>query len=353
MTTNKKIKVLACLSGGVDSSVMAALLVRAGYNVTGAFMINYDNDGDPNCWRGDYREAVRVAAHLNIPLIRLDFSQEYRAKVLEEVYREYSAGHTPNPDILCNEYVKFGVWLDQAKALGFDYIATGHYAEVVKQGNLFKLNKSKDTIKDQTYFLHRLNQPQLKHTLFPIGRYTKPQIRALAKKFGLPTALRAESMGICFIGEVPMREFLDKKIKAKPGNILNEQGKVLGKHTGLGFYTIGQRHQLGITTGEPLFVLKKDQAKNTIIVGPESSPLLWAHECTLERVHWIHGQAPKLPVQLQVRWRHGQNLQSAVLKQENGQDILHFKKSQRGLTPGQSAVFYHQQECLGGGIISI
>ncbi len=351
MTTNKKIKVLAFLSGGVDSSVTAALLVRAGYDVTAAFMINYDNDGDSNCWRTDWRDAARVASHLGIPLIRLDFSKEYKAKVLDEVYREYSAGLTPNPDILCNEYIKFGAWLDKAKALGFDYIATGHYATIKKTGKIFSLAKSKDTKKDQTYFLHRLNQAQLSRTLFPIGNYTKLQVRALAKKFKLPTALRSESMGICFIGEVPMREFLDKKITAKPGKILNEAGKTIGKHTGLGFYTIGQRHNLGVETGEPLFVLSKNPKANTITVGPLKAEGLWGSECTLSRVHWIHGQPPRLPVQLEVRWRHGQDFQKAQLS-VGKKSTLTFAKPQRGLTPGQSAVFYHNNLCLGGGIIS-
>lgn len=356
MAQNKRLKVLACLSGGVDSSVTAALLVRAGYDVTAAFMINYDNDGDPNCWRQDYRDAVRVAAHLNIPIIRLDFSHEYKTKVLDGVYREYSAGRTPNPDILCNEYIKFGAWLDKAKALGFDCIATGHYATIKHDTKTkqYLLQKSADSNKDQTYFLHRLNQEQLAHTLFPIGGHTKPQVRTLAKKFKLPTAERAESMGICFIGEVPMREFLDKKITAKPGKILSLTGEVLGEHEGLGFYTIGQRHNLGLSGGQQsLFVLKKDLKKNTITVGEATAAELNKSVITLENVHWINGQTPRFPVRLQVRSRHQQKLQSARLTQTKaGEYELQFSAPQRGLTPGQSTVFYHLNSCLGGGIIS-
>ena len=204
-----KEKILMTMSGGVDSSVAAALLVARGYDVTGAFMVNYDDigPGGESCWAGDYQDALRVAAKLGIPLMRLDFTKEYKKTVLDYMYAQYRAGRTPNPDVLCNKFVKFGSWLDKAKELGFDKIATGHYAKVL-ESRTYKLVEAKDENKDQTYFLNQLNQEQLSRVLFPIGDYTKPEVRKLAKKFGLPNADKEESMGICFVGEVPMKEFL-------------------------------------------------------------------------------------------------------------------------------------------------
>ncbi len=347
----KKTKVLVCLSGGVDSSVTAALLVRAGYQVTAAFMINYDNDGDPNCWRHDYRDAVRVAAHLGIPIVRWNFTKEYKRDVLSYMYREYAAGRTPNPDVLCNQFVKFGAWLKKAQSLGFDYLATGHYANT-RNGQLLT---AKDTHKDQTYFLHQLSKEQLAHTLFPIGSYTKPQVRALAKKFKLPTALRAESMGICFVGEVPMKEFLEKEIKHNPGIIVHaDSGKNIGTHDGLAFYTIGQRQHLTTSAGqtEAWYVVDKNQETNTLIIGPKDSPGLWKTKITLEKTHWISGQTPQFPLQCKVRLRHGQTLRSATITSVNNQTIVTFVEPEWGVTPGQFTVFYHHNFCLGGGIIT-
>src|SRR3989339_2164877 len=281
MAVKRKEKILVAMSGGVDSSVAVALLVKAGYDVTGAFMVNYgasserlpptsgasspqlrptslvdseftgrssDVVGTEPCWHGDYQDALRVAAKLKIPLLRLDFVKEYKKMVLDYCYKQYSAGRTPNPDILCNKFVKFGAWLEKAQKLGFDKLATGHYARLhcVTPGKpvtchpdesrdlcpkvACKLLQSADTNKDQTYFLNQLTQKQLSKTLFPIGGYTKLEVRALAKKFNLPTADKAESMGICFVGEMPMREFLKGKVKAKPGKIISTSGELLGEH---------------------------------------------------------------------------------------------------------------------------
>jgi tRNA-specific 2-thiouridylase len=372
-TKTKKPKVLMCLSGGVDSSVSAALLQKQGYDVTGAFMVNYDSGrapvGDAGCWLPEYRDALRVAAHLGIPLLKLDFTKEYSEKVLKYMYSEYKKGRTPNPDVLCNTYIKFGVWLDWAREHGFEKLATGHYARLGQEVPISKsqfpikskvqnpklnLLQAKDLNKDQTYFLHQLNQEQLQHVLFPIGDYTKPQVRSLAKKFKLPTATKEESMGICFVGEVPMKEFLQKKIKPKPGKIIQTNGEVVGTHEGLSFYTIGQRHGFAQAGGsEPLFVVAKDTKKNLLIVGHENDPMLYKKEIILTDVHWTNGQPKSFPVKCEVRLRHRQPLQKAVLKMgKKDQIILQFAKATRAPTPGQFAVFYKSGVCLGGGIIA-
>ncbi|TAN33009.1 tRNA 2-thiouridine(34) synthase MnmA [Patescibacteria group bacterium] len=391
----KKQKILVAMSGGVDSSVAAALLVKQGYNVSGAFMVNYDEKISPHargggeggvgsrCWTGDYRDALRVAAKLGIKLLKLDFTRKYKRDVLDYMYSEYKAGRTPNPDVLCNKFIKFGAWLDKARALGFDKLATGHYAFLPplikgerKGGGVLHLLQSKDLNKDQTYFLNQLSQAQLRHVLFPIGEYAKPQVRALAKKFGLPTAEKEESMGICFIGEVPMKEFLMKKIKFKPGNIVlslpftrgeppprrgpasrrwRERGKVVGQHDGLAFYTIGQRISLSfprLSTGEssalPLFVVGKNIKKNELIVGDEKSDMLYSMEARVKDVNWISGNTPNFPLKCQVRLRHRQPLQRCTVSLP----LVTFTHPQRAVTPGQFAVFYLKGECLGGGVIA-
>lgn len=357
-----------CLSGGVDSSVAAALLVKADYDVTAAFMVNYDEvKNGVSCWHGDYQDALRVAAKLGIKLLRLDFTKEYARDVLKYMYAEYDRGRTPNPDVLCNKFVKFGAWLEKANELGFDFIATGHYARAGKQGKNFTLLEAKDKNKDQTYFLNQLNQSQLEHILFPIGDYTKDEVRKMARKFGLATAEKEESMGICFIGEVSMKDFLKDKVKAKSGNIVNEKGEILGQHSGLPFYTIGQRGLgIGNTGGKTLFVVDKDISKNELIVGLENDPRLYAAETNIENPHWIAGVPPQLPFECQVRLRHRQELQTAVIYPSKDQFsyTVKFATPQRAVTPGQFAVFYESEKnskakksdrdniCLGGGIVS-
>lgn len=368
---NSKTKVLICLSGGVDSSVAAALLVKAGYNVTAAFMVNYDDRSNgQSCWRDDYHDALRVSAKLGIQLLRLDFIKEYNRDVLDYMYKEYELGRTPNPDVLCNKFVKFGAWLNKARALGFDYIATGHYARLSssrKRGSavldsrlhgndncIYRLQEAKDKNKDQTYFLHQLNQEQLKSVLFPIGNYNKEQVRKLATKFDLPTAQKEESMGICFVGEVPMRDFLKNKIKVSPGKIIDENNNVLGQHDGLAYYTIGQRN-LGLNSkdGKPMFVVDKNIQTNELIVGGDTSPLLFKNEIEVADVGWVNGQPLKFPLKCQVRLRHRQELQSATLclSRANGDLLVKFPKPQRAVTPGQYAVIYLKGGCLGGGVI--
>lgn len=403
---SKKQKILVYMSGGVDSSVTAALLVKAGYDVTGAFMVDYDDPERPgNCWRGDYEDALRVCAKLGIKLLRLDFVKEYKKLVLDYLYREYEAGRTPNPDVLCNKFIKFGVWMDKAGELGFDKVATGHYARLSSLSSrpsvipaqagiqaLYNhkqldsrfhgndsvcLLQAKDKNKDQTYFLHQLSQEQLQYVLFPLGEYTKPEVRKLAKKFNLPNADKEESMGICFVGEVPMKEFLQKRIKPKKGNIvlsptLNEGEvgggvSVVGEHDGPAFYTIGQR--IGIQHVIPdqdsgsnrlTFVVGKNIENNTLIVGYEDDALLYKNEIEVKEVNWISGHSPKFPIKCKIRLRHRQELQDTVVclplaegEIEMGSVLLKFTKSQRAPTPGQFAVFYVKDECLGGGIINI
>ncbi len=351
MSKKTRKKILVAMSGGVDSSVVAARLVKAGHDVTGVFVINYDTAG-PNCWLPDYRDAVRVAAHVGIPILRWNCVAEYRARVLDYLYAEYAAGRTPNPDVLCNQYVKFGVWLDKARAAGFDYLATGHYAQT-RDGALLK---AKDTNKDQTYFLHQVTREALQQTLFPIGDLTKPQVRALAKKWQLPTAQKGESMGICFVGEVPMKEFLAEKIKRRPGPIITAEGKEMGKHSGLPFYTIGQRHQLGDTAsvanqGQAWYVIEKRVNDNTLIVGPKNHPKLQSRTIRVDRLHWI-GKAPLKSFTAQVRLRHRGALHTAQVVPTAQGCELRLSEAEWAVAPGQFAVIYRGTVCLGGGAVT-
>ena len=301
---------------------------------------------------------MRVAAKLGIQLLKLDFKKEYQSQVLDHMFAEYERGRTPNPDVMCNKFVKFGSWLEKIKELGFEKLATGHYAKIMEhdawnmeqKNSRFQLMQAKDENKDQTYFLHQLNQEQLSHTLFPLGDYTKEEVRELAKKFDLPTAGKEESMGICFVGEVSMEEFLKNKIKnkIKEGDVVMSDGVVIGKHNGLAFYTIGQRHgfeQAG--GGEPLFVVDKRFDSNELVVGEKDDPLLHRDEIKLEDVHWIAGRTPDFPLKCKVRMRHRQELRGCTV---DGNDIQ-FKNPERAVTPGQFAVFYLDGECLGGGVV--
>ncbi len=372
-------KVLVALSGGVDSSVAAALLLKEGYEVTGGFIKNWSDSKDPMSgvcsWRAERRDALRVAAALDIPLLTFDFEKQYRKKIVDELYRGYKKGETPNPDVLCNEYIKFGLFFDKATELGFDYIATGHYAITQSQTSNVKSLKSKvakvsdvrhstfdighlfkgiDPAKDQSYFLYRVPGSVLRRTLMPIGNFKKSKIRDLAKKFKLPVANKPDSQGICFIGKVDFSKFLSNKIKNKPGNIVTAEGNVIGQHQGLHNYTIGQRQRIAVADNHPWYVAVKDTKKNQlIVVDNESHPFLQAKQLTVGDVHWIAGLPPKFPVKVQIQARyHGELISAKIFTGKTKKSIhIELAKPLRAAAEGQSVVIYQGQECLGGGVI--
>jgi tRNA-specific 2-thiouridylase len=373
--TNTTTRVYVGLSGGVDSSVTAALLQQQGYDVVGVYMKNWSQDlpGFECPWREDYQDAKRVAVQLGIPFKLFDFETEYRQKVVDYMLAEYQAGRTPNPDIMCNQEVKFKLFLQAALDDGADMIATGHYAkvchseldsesgqkEIPKQVRNDKTDKTMttrlcmatDANKDQTYFLYRVTNTALSKTIFPLGGYAKPEVRGLAEKFGLVTARKKESMGICFVGKVGIKDFLLHELgPQKPGNIVDNKGNTIGTHDGAIFYTIGQRHGLDVGGGLPYYVSGKDMAKNEVYVTTDlNDQNLWKRSCSLSDVHFI-GAAPIDRTELKVRCRHRGELTDAVFDPNTNE--LVFDQEVRGLSPGQSAVFYADQTCLGGGIIS-
>ena len=338
-------RVLVGISGGVDSSVAATLLIAQGYTVIGGFMKNWSSEKDVYgvCeWEKEYRDAQRVAAHLNIPLHFFDFENEYRTEVYDAMVAEYRVGRTPNPDVLCNQFIKFGYFLRAADELDCDFVATGHYAGA-DGGHLLR---AKDDDKDQTYFLHRLTAQQIQRSLFPLVDLTKDQVKAIAKKQALFTAQKHESMGICFVGEVSIKEFLQQEIPQTPGEIVIEDGTLIGMHDGLAFYTIGQRH--GFTQpggGEPLFIAQKNHATNQLVVAHRDSELLLSKQITLTDIHWIH----KPVEQCFVRLRHRAELVPVTISSDK---VTFGSEPQWGVTPGQYCVFYSETECLGGGIIA-
>jgi len=370
---SKKGKVLVALSGGVDSAVAAEVLIKAGYEVTGGFIKCFSDkiDGNKSCWIDEWRDAMRVAAKLGIKLLKFDFEKEYKKDVVDYLYKEYKLGRTPNPDVMCNKYVKIPLLLKQAKKLGFDFIATGHYAQIKefvgKSSNgqnkiIYQLYQALDKNKDQSYFLHQLGQKELAHILFPLGKVTKEEVRIFAKKWDLPVAQKEESMGICFIGEIPVKEFLTKKIKSKPGKILLSNGNEVGIHDGLPFYTIGQRIGINLPVEllmkgkknndtRPLYVVEKNLKKNILIVGFEDDKLLFKKTALLKKINWTQGVKPKLPLKCFARLRHRQELQEATVRISKGGIKIDFVKPQRAITPGQFVVFYKHGECLGGGEI--
>lgn len=338
------------LSGGVDSSVSAALLKQQGYKVVGVYMKNWTKDlpGMPCPWKDDFQDAKRVAVQLKIDFEVYDFQKQYRDKVVEYMIDGFKAGFTPNPDIMCNQEIKFKLFLDTALENGADLIATGHYA-IAKDGKLFM---AKDQNKDQTYFLHRVSKEALRKTVFPLGGYTKPQVRELAKKFDLVTADKKESMGICFVGKVGIKEFLEQYVDKKPGPIVDNHGKIVGQHDGAIFYTIGQRHGLDVGGGLPYYVVGKDMAKNEVHVTTDlQDKKLWSSEINLTSAHWI--DEPEPSQKLMVRTRHRAKLVPVKLlnKLSNSKWQADLGEEVRALTPGQSAVFYSGNECLGGGIV--
>jgi len=334
--------VYVAMSGGVDSSVAAALLKKQGFNVVGVFMKPWQPKGIKCLWQKDREDAMRVAAVLNIPLLTWDFSKEYERTVTRYMIESYRKGITPNPDVMCNKEIKFGLFFKKATQAGASFIATGHYART-KNGKLYT---AKDTNKDQTYFLWTLTQKELKKTLFPVGDYTKPEIRKLAKKFRLPTFDKKDSQGICFIGPLDMKSFLKTHIKSKTGKIFDLNGRKLGTHDGACYYTIGQRHGLNITLGEgPYYVIEKDIKKNKIYVGGEKD--LQSRAARVIDIQWVNEKPTSNKIGIKIRYRTP--VQMATL---NKKGELRFSKFQRAITPGQSAVFYKSSQVLGGGIIA-
>jgi tRNA-specific 2-thiouridylase len=350
MVNKQKLKVFVGLSGGVDSSVTAALLKQQGYDVTGVYMKNWSKDlpGFPCPWKEDYQDAKRVAVKLGIPFELFDFETEYFDRVVQYMLDGFKAGITPNPDIMCNQEIKFKLFYETARAKGADYIATGHYART-ENG---QLQQAADSNKDQTYFLYRVTKDALEHTLFPLGNLTKPEVRKLAASFDLVTANKKESMGICFVGKVGIKEFLSQYVDMKLGDIIDQNGVKIGRHDGAIFYTIGQRHGLDVGGGLPYYVTGKDMHKNEVYVTSDlNDEQLWASEIILDACHWIDA-FPEVGNSYQVRTRHRAKLIDCTLLVINGTKA-NFSLSEpiRALTPGQSAVFYDAEICLGGGII--
>lgn len=352
-------KIIVGMSGGVDSSVTAYLLHQQGYDVEGLFMKNWEaDDNDAYCTAAqDFADAQAVAVKIGIPLHAVNFSKEYWDRVFRYFLDEYQAGRTPNPDVLCNKEIKFKAFLADALKRGADHIATGHYARCREVDGKFQLLKAIDTDKDQSYFLHLLNQEQLSHALFPLGELAKPEVRKIAQNQGLITHNKKDSTGICFIGERRFKEFLEQYLPAKPGDIRNIDGTLLGKHQGLMYYTIGQRHGIKIggtknSTEQPWYVARKDIHNNTLVVAQgHDHPALMGSTLTAQDPHWIAGVAPILPLDCMAQIRYHQKDQACRVSVQNGDLLVEFSKPQRGIAPGQSVVFYDREVCLGGAVI--
>lgn len=357
----KKKRVVVGMSGGVDSSVAAYLLKQQGYDVAGLFMKNWeDDDTDAYCSsRQDFLDAVSVADILDISIEAVNFSVEYKDRVFSNFLTEYQAGRTPNPDVLCNAEIKFKAFMDHAYQLGADYIATGHYAQIRKFNGKFQLLKGEDGTKDQSYFLYRLSQAQLANTLFPIGHLYKREVRSIARDLKLPNFSKKDSTGICFIGERPFREFLSRYLPHQPGEIKTREGKVVGKHVGLMYYTIGQRQGLGIGgtcdgSDEPWFVCDKNLDENILIVvqGHDHPSLL---QPSLKATHltWVSGERPRCNWVYAAKTRYRQKDAPCTIERfNNDQCQIDFAEDQWAVTPGQSVVIYESKVCLGGGIIT-
>lgn len=348
-------RVIVGMSGGVDSAVAALLLVRAGYDVRGVFMKNYEpppGSSQPCPWEQDQADVAAVCETLEIPWESWNFEREYRTHVLAHFFREYEAGRTPNPDVLCNREIKFGVFLKRARAEGFDAVATGHYAQVQNTPAGFRLCTAADTGKDQTYFLHTLGQRELARTYFPIGHLQKPEVRRLAAAAGLRVAAKPDSQGICFVGQVKIADFLQGQVQAIPGPIRTEDGERVGEHQGLAFYTIGQRHGLGVGGGVPYYVAKKDPATNTLLVARgDRDPILYASGLSATSPTWVAGKAPVRPFQCSARIRYRQPLEACTVNPVADEVRVSFARPQRAVTPGQAIVFYDKNVCLGGATI--
>jgi tRNA-uridine 2-sulfurtransferase len=349
------------LSGGVDSAVAALLLKRAGHDVVGLFMKNWedDDDGEHCSSREDLVDAAAAAERIGIDLEAVNFAAEYRERVFASFLAEYRAGRTPNPDVLCNAEIKFKAFMDYAISLGAEKIATGHYARVQERRGKHVLLKGLDPGKDQSYFLHRLTQAQLSRTLFPVGHLAKGEVRRIAREAGLPNHAKRDSTGICFIGERPFREFLSRYLPREPGPMETPEGTRVGEHVGLMFYTIGQRQGLGIggrrdAEGAPWYVAAKDLGRNTLtVVQGHDHPLLMRERLRAQDASWVAGEPPDAQGALAAKTRYRQADAACAMQGGNGESFeLAFAAPQWAVTPGQSAVVYRGDECLGGGIIA-
>ncbi len=360
-------RVVVGLSGGVDSAVCAWLLKQQGHEVVGVFMKNWEGDDDDEYCssRQDFLDAASVADVIGIEIEHVNFAADYKDRVFAEFLREYQAGRTPNPDVLCNAEIKFKAFLDHALRLGAERIATGHYARVRERDGRFELLKGMDPLKDQSYFLHRLDQAQLSKTLFPLGELAKTEVRRIAAEIGLPNARKKDSTGICFIGERPFREFLNRYLANAPGPIKDDRGRTIGEHVGLSFYTLGQRKGIGIgglkeRRGErggsehaPWFVARKDMAANTLtVVQGHEHPWLLSDRLTADEASWVAGRPPP-PGRYSAKTRYRQTDAACALAGLAADAfILDFDSPQWAVTPGQSAVLYVGDICLGGGVIA-
>ena len=349
------------MSGGVDSSVAALLLLEAGYRVEGLFMKNWEeDDGTEYCTaKADLADAQAVATALDIPLHSANFAAEYWDNVFAHFLKEYQAGRTPNPDILCNREIKFRAFLDYATHLGADLIATGHYVRSRRHQTKTQLLKGTDGNKDQSYFLHQVDHQALERTLFPVGEVTKDVVRAKAESAGFNNARKKDSTGICFIGERRFKDFLGQYLPAQPGPICASDGELLGEHQGLMYHTIGQRQGLGIDglsahPEAPWYVVEKNLASNTLVVAQGNQhPTLFRSRLLASEVIWVSGAPPALPFSCHAKIRYRQADQACLISAQDEHILVSFEAPQRAVTPGQSVVFYEGDVCLGGGVIEI
>ena len=337
-------KVAVALSGGVDSSVSALLLKEAAYDLIGIHMRLWDS---PRC---DYQAhlAENICRILDIPYHQVNLQKEFEFCVVDYFCQEYQQGRTPNPCVACNQHIKFGLLLDKALSLGADYLATGHYARVEHSSDGHRLLKATDVRKDQSYFLYTLTQEKLGHVLFPLGGHSKDEVKQMAKQAGLPTATRS-SQDICFISQKNYGTFLSQRFSTLPGDIVDTQGRKLGQHRGIAFYTIGQRHGLGLASGKPLYIIRIEPESNRIVLGHAKE--LYSQKLAAQKLNWISSKAPGEPIRAKAKIRYKSKEAETVLFFRNGSVDVHFAQPQRAVTPGQAIVFYNVDEVLGGGII--